>query len=85
MHDPGEGLRFWQVMEGKTAHYFLLKQQAKAIRDDLLGKGQDEAHVSKGPDHDKHFTRREPCGVNKGKHPKKGHKGKSQATSFWKK
>lgn len=73
------GFRIWQV--GKD--YFLLKQQAKEERDRRIKSGEKTAHVSKGPDHDDHYTRREPCGVNKGKHPKKGHKGRNQQKSIW--
>jgi hypothetical protein len=75
------GLRIWQVV-GKKGNptYYLIKQQAKEERDRLFGTGFEDAHVSKGPDHDKHFTRREPCGANKGRHPKKS---KGQQKSFW--
>lgn len=78
-------LRLFQVREKKEIHYFTIKTQAKEKRNELLAKGQKDACVEKGPDHEKHFNNRTRVGWNKGKHPKKGHKGRSQQKSFWQK
>lgn len=81
-------LRLFQVRErGKKekVHFFTLKMQAKELRDSLIGKGQKDAYVELGPDHDNYYRNRQEVGWNRGRHPKKGHKGRSQQRSFWQK
>ena len=83
-------MRLFQVVEEKQKktkikkkiHFFTLKAQAKEKRDFLINSGQKNACIEKGPDHDKHIINRPEAGWNRGKHPKKGHKGQK---SFWKK
>jgi len=84
---PADQLRLFQVSElkVKSPHFFTIKVQAKEKRNELRDKGQKDAHVSYGPDHHHHANNRPEVGWNKGKHPKKGHKGKSNKESFWKK
>lgn len=67
--------KLYKVKEvGKESknHFFDSKKKAKDKRQELRGKGQAQAHVSLGPDHHNHITKRKVHGWNKGHHPKHG-------------